>query len=179
MTSAQVHATPTPKVVLLGDSGVGKTTLVQRWLAGDDGPVDTLTEPTIGAAFARLPAVGRYPAIDIWDTAGQERYKSLAPLYTRGAAVAVIVRAGPLPPMAQWDEAVEPGTRVVMALNKVDLPDAPQPYIGEYRVSAATGEGTRELLAEVRAMAADAQMEKRPLGGAPSVASPSQRGACC
>lgn len=50
-------------------------------------------EPTIGAAFLtqtiQLPdCVMR---MEIWDTAGQERYRSLAPMYYRGAAAAVVV----------------------------------------------------------------------------------------
>jgi Ras-related protein Rab-5C len=50
-------------------------------------------EPTIGAAFFTqiLSLTEATVKFDIWDTAGQERYHSLAPMYYRGAAAAVIV----------------------------------------------------------------------------------------
>ena len=50
-------------------------------------------EPTVGAAFftqiLSLPEATL--KFDIWDTAGQERYHSLAPMYYRGAAAAIVV----------------------------------------------------------------------------------------
>lgn len=52
-----------------------------------------MQEPTIGAAFftqiISLPEAT--VKFDIWDTAGQERYHSLAPMYYRGAAAAIVV----------------------------------------------------------------------------------------
>ncbi|CAE7654667.1 Rab5a, partial [Symbiodinium necroappetens] len=50
-------------------------------------------EPTIGAAFMTqtVNLNAEVVKFEIWDTAGQERYKSLAPMYYRGAAAAVIV----------------------------------------------------------------------------------------
>jgi len=50
-------------------------------------------EPTIGAAFFTqiLSLTEATVKFDIWDTAGQERYHSLAPMYYRGAAAAIVV----------------------------------------------------------------------------------------
>ena len=50
-------------------------------------------ESTIGAAFfSQVLAMDEATVkLDIWDTAGQERYHSLAPMYYRGAAAAVVV----------------------------------------------------------------------------------------
>ncbi len=51
-------------------------------------------EPTIGAAFLTQSVSlegDRVVKFEIWDTAGQERYRSLAPMYYRGAAAAVVV----------------------------------------------------------------------------------------
>mgnify|MGYP002803641238 FL=1 len=78
------------KLVLLGDASVGKSCLVVRFAKGE---FYEYQEPTIGAAFMTQTVslsteVVKY---EIWDTAGQERYKSLAPMYYRGAAAAVIV----------------------------------------------------------------------------------------
>lgn len=50
-------------------------------------------ESTIGAAFftQTVAVEGRSVKFEIWDTAGQERYHSLAPMYYRGAAAAIVV----------------------------------------------------------------------------------------
>lgn len=52
-----------------------------------------IQESTIGAAFfsQTISLIEGTVKFDIWDTAGQERYHSLAPMYYRGAAAAVIV----------------------------------------------------------------------------------------
>ncbi|KAJ6983411.1 ras-related protein RABF1 isoform X1 [Populus alba] len=79
------------KLVLLGDSGVGKSCIVLRFVRGQ---FDPTSKVTIGASFlSQTIALQDSTTIkfDIWDTAGQERYAALAPLYYRGAAVAVIV----------------------------------------------------------------------------------------
>ncbi|KAB1226711.1 Ras-related protein Rab5 [Morella rubra] len=78
------------KLVLLGDMGTGKTSLVLRFVKGQ---FYDNQEPTIGAAFFTqiLSLAEATVKFDIWDTAGQERYHSLAPMYYRGAAAAVVV----------------------------------------------------------------------------------------
>merc|ERR1719456_1350116 len=83
------------KLALLGDASVGKSCLAVRFVRGD---FFEYQEPTIGAAFMTqtLPLHDKHAIVkfEIWDTAGQERYKSLAPMYYRGAAAAA-ERAGP------------------------------------------------------------------------------------
>ncbi|KAF3450766.1 hypothetical protein FNV43_RR06855 [Rhamnella rubrinervis] len=78
------------KLVLVGDMGTGKTSLVLRFVKGQ---FFDHQEPTIGAAFFTqiLSLPEATVKFDIWDTAGQERYHSLAPMYYRGAAAAVVV----------------------------------------------------------------------------------------
>ncbi|KAJ6862952.1 ras-related protein RHN1-like isoform X1 [Populus alba x Populus x berolinensis] len=78
------------KLVLLGDMGTGKTSLVLRFVKGQ---FLEFQESTIGAAFFTQVLSLNEATIkfDIWDTAGQERYHSLAPMYYRGAAAAVVV----------------------------------------------------------------------------------------
>ncbi|XP_076449390.1 ras-related protein Rab-22A-like [Babylonia areolata] len=78
------------KVCLLGDSGVGKSSIVMRFVTGTYRPA---LESTIGASFMSKSLVvdGTGYRFQIWDTAGQEKFRSLAPMYYRGAAAAVIV----------------------------------------------------------------------------------------
>ena len=78
------------KVVLLGESAVGKSSLVLRFVKRE---FHELQESTIGAAFLTqtLQLNDTTVKFEIWDTAGQERYHSLAPMYYRGAQAALIV----------------------------------------------------------------------------------------
>lgn len=76
------------KLVLLGDMGAGKSSLVLRFVKGQ---FFDYQESTIGAAFLTKTIPEQNVKFEIWDTAGQERYHSLAPMYYRGAAAAVIV----------------------------------------------------------------------------------------
>ena len=78
------------KLVLLGDSAVGKSSLVLRFVRGQ---FFEYQESTIGAAFLTQTVALNETTVkfEIWDTAGQERYHSLAPMYYRGAAAAIVV----------------------------------------------------------------------------------------
>ena len=78
------------KVVFLGDTAVGKSCLAVRFVRNE---FFEFQEPTIGAAFLgkTINANDKRYKFEIWDTAGQERYRSLAPMYYRGAKAAVIV----------------------------------------------------------------------------------------
>ncbi|GJM97631.1 hypothetical protein PR202_ga14570 [Eleusine coracana subsp. coracana] len=84
--------------VLLGDLGTGKTSIVVRFAKGLYYECQArislcFFESTIGAAFFSqvLALDAATVKLDIWDTAGQERYHSLAPMYYRGAAAAIVV----------------------------------------------------------------------------------------
>ena len=78
------------KLVLLGDTGVGKSCLIKRFVQNSWSGNEMTT---IGASFFthRLTANNKTYQLDLWDTAGQERYKSFAPIYYRGASAALIV----------------------------------------------------------------------------------------
>eukprot|EP00736_Rhodelphis_marinus_P013399 Rmarinus@m.15991 len=78
------------KVVLLGDTGVGKSSLVLRFVTNQ---YKDFQESTIGASFMTKTVVVGEEAIkfQIWDTAGQEKYHSLAPIYYRNASLAILV----------------------------------------------------------------------------------------
>ncbi|MEX0598098.1 MAG: GTP-binding protein, partial [Candidatus Paceibacterota bacterium] len=79
------------KVVTLGSSGVGKTSLMVKYVKEIFTPDEA---STIGASFLTKKVVldnGKSIVFEVFDTAGQERYESLAPLYYRSAQVAIII----------------------------------------------------------------------------------------
>jgi len=78
------------KVVLLGHQGVGKSSIVLRFVTKN---YRQYSESTIGASYmSKLVMVNEKPIkFQIWDTAGQEKFHSLAPMYYRNAAAAILV----------------------------------------------------------------------------------------
>eukprot|EP00475_Leptophrys_vorax_P025846 TRINITY_DN36169_c0_g1_i1.p1 TRINITY_DN36169_c0_g1~~TRINITY_DN36169_c0_g1_i1.p1 ORF type:complete len:217 (-),score=38.86 TRINITY_DN36169_c0_g1_i1:34-684(-) len=80
------------KVVLLGDASVGKSSLVNRLVQNS---FAEHLPSTVGAAYQTITIKTEEKDVsaklEIWDTAGQERYRSLAPMYYRGAQAAVVV----------------------------------------------------------------------------------------
>ena len=89
------------KLVTLGESGVGKSSIILQAVKGQFHEVPM---PTIGAAFLNKEVVVESDKevrvesdkevrveFDIWDTAGQERFHSILPLYYRGANAAIVV----------------------------------------------------------------------------------------
>merc|ERR1712217_406292 len=79
------------KIVLLGDSYVGKSSLAFRFCKGR---FNQYYEATVGAAFLQQTVRlrdGNQLKLHVWDTGGQERFRSMTHLYYRDAAGAVIV----------------------------------------------------------------------------------------
>lgn len=78
------------KVVLIGDSGVGKSNLLSRFTRNE---FCLESKSTIGVEFATrtLEVEGRTVKAQIWDTAGQERYRAITSAYYRGALGALLV----------------------------------------------------------------------------------------
>ncbi|KAI8077355.1 ras-related protein rab-21-like protein [Gilbertella persicaria] len=78
------------KVVILGRTGVGKTSVALRYVKNTFSPNGS---STIGAAFMakKLTVDDCSVRLQIWDTAGQERFRSMAPMYYRGASAAILV----------------------------------------------------------------------------------------
>jgi small GTP-binding protein len=80
------------KVVFIGESTVGKTSIID--VAGS-GTFDGRTVPTVAGTYVALTYLISEITVrlTIWDTAGQERYRSIAPLYYRDADICCIVYA--------------------------------------------------------------------------------------
>ncbi|KAL0074835.1 ras protein [Phycomyces blakesleeanus] len=153
------------KLVLLGESAVGKSSLVMRFVKG---LFDEYKESTIGAAFLSKEVSledNVTVKFEIWDTAGQERYKSLAPMYYRNANCAVIVydvtQASSLEKAKSWvnelQRQADPNIVIALAGNKIDLESrrviekqTAQEYANEmgllfYETSAKSGENVDAL----------------------------------
>ena len=81
------------KVVLLGESGVGKTSIISRFIN------DTFEEglmTTTGASYAGKELIfkdfnNQVVKFEIWDTAGQEKYRSLTQIFYKDASIAILV----------------------------------------------------------------------------------------
>merc|ERR1711998_530075 len=78
------------KVVLIGDSGVGKSNLLSRFTRNE---FNLESKSTIGVEFATrsIHTDGKIIKAQIWDTAGQERYRAITSAYYRGAVGALLV----------------------------------------------------------------------------------------
>jgi len=79
------------KIVIMGNSGVGKTSLLQRYTQNKFDPKNTTS--TSGAFFItkKVYVNGLKVRLQLWDTAGQERFRSMAPMYYRGANAALLL----------------------------------------------------------------------------------------
>ena len=131
------------KLVLLGDSAVGKSSLVLRFVRGQ---FFEYQESTIGAAFLTQTVALNDTTVkfEIWDTAGQERYHSLAPMYYRGAAAAVVVYdltsqdsfARAQAWLRELQQQDNPNLVMALAGNKADLADQRQVPEAEARAYA-------------------------------------------
>lgn len=157
------------KLVLLGESAVGKSSLVLRFVKDQ---FDEFRESTIGAAFLTQTLMlddGTRVKFEIWDTAGQERYKSLAPMYYRNANCAVVVyditEPQSLEKAKAWVKELQrqANEKIVIALagNKLDLEEnrAVESSLGAeyakeagllfFETSAKTSENVERLFREL------------------------------
>ncbi|EIN14376.1 ras-domain-containing protein [Punctularia strigosozonata HHB-11173 SS5] len=157
------------KLVLLGESAVGKSSLVLRFVKDQ---FDDYRESTIGAAFLTQTVTLDDQAtvkFEIWDTAGQERYKSLAPMYYRNANCAVVVyditQTASLEKARTWirelQRQADPSIVIALCGNKIDLAarrqvtqEEAQKYAEEegllwFEASAKTGEGVSDVFTAI------------------------------
>jgi len=78
------------KLVMIGDSGVGKTNILSRYINNE---FSSITKATVGVEFFStiIKKNNKLIKLQIWDTAGQERYKSITSAYYKGAKGAFVV----------------------------------------------------------------------------------------
>ena len=117
------------KITILGDSGVGKTSLMNQYVAKK---FDQRYKATIGADFLTkdVDIDGTSVTLQIWDTAGQERFQSLGSAFYRGADACVLVfditSSDSFSHINSWKDEfeVQAGQKDVVLLgNKADLPE--------------------------------------------------------
>ncbi|KAL0407445.1 UNVERIFIED_CONTAM: Ras-related protein RABA1d [Sesamum latifolium] len=116
------------KLVLIGDSGVGKSNLLSRFTRNE---FSLESKSTIGVEFATrsLPVDGKVIKAQIWDTAGQERYRAITSAYYRGAVGALLVydvtRHSTFENVERWlrelRDHTDPNIVVMLIGNKSDL----------------------------------------------------------
>ncbi|XP_056005800.1 ras-related protein Rab6 isoform X8 [Ostrea edulis] len=121
------------KLSLFGEMGVGKTSLITRFMYDS---FDNTYQATIGIDFLSktMYLEDRTIRLQLWDTAGQERFRSLIPSYIRDSSVAVVVyditNANSFQQTSKWidDVRTERGSDVIIMLvgNKTDLSDKRQ-----------------------------------------------------
>lgn len=157
------------KIVLLGESAVGKSSIVHRFVKNT---FDDLRESTIGAAFLTqsivLPESNTTIKFEIWDTAGQERYKSLAPMYYRKANAALcvydITSHASFEKAQDWIKELKrqapDGIVICLVGNKLDLEDrqVSQDEIDEY-ISTINENNTKIIYSECSAKNGDGVLE--------------------
>jgi small GTP-binding protein len=129
-TASQPHMSSMVKLVLAGDSGVGKTLIANRLAYPDVDPADVSTS-TIGIDFFPVEAVtddGLKVGVQVWDTAGQERYQALCTTTFRGAHAVLLVyditNERSFDNLEKWrDSVLKHATNSVVAMvaNKADL----------------------------------------------------------
>ena len=118
------------KLVLIGDSGVGKTNILSRYISNE---FSLASQPTVGVEFGSkiIKKHDKSIKLQIWDTAGQERYKSITNAYYKGSKGAFVVydisRKSTFENVDKWiDELKENATEdvhIMLVGNKTDLED--------------------------------------------------------
>ncbi|XP_073307492.1 ras-related protein RABA1d-like [Primulina huaijiensis] len=116
------------KLVLIGDSGVGKSNLLSRFTRNE---FSLETKSTIGVEFATrsMTLESKVIKAQIWDTAGQERYRAITSAYYRGAVGALLVydvtRHSTFESVERWlrelRDHTDPDIVVMLIGNKSDL----------------------------------------------------------
>ncbi|ELP87800.1 GTP-binding protein ypt5, putative [Entamoeba invadens IP1] len=155
------------KTVLIGDSGCGKTSLVQRL---SKGTFNETQQATVGATFVDIEfkdVAGGSNKLRIWDTCGQEMFRSVVPMYFRNSSCVLLVfdinNMESFKGMNSWlsvalSSAPEE-TPVVVLGTKSDLYHAvPDSIINDFvkprgyyyfEVSSKTNEGVKEAFDEI------------------------------
>jgi Ras-related protein Rab-6A len=114
------------KAVLVGDSAVGKTSILNQYLASSCSPDH---QPTIGIDFFAKSFVDgdKTVRLQLWDTAGQEKFHALIPSYLRNSSIAILVydvtRRPSFESLQKWHQTITnvASPSLIVVANKLDL----------------------------------------------------------
>ena len=153
----------TSKIVLIGESSVGKSSLLLRMIHNTFQANGC--EPTVGLGYETIPIGTTGRKIQFWDTAGQEAYNAIVPAFMRNSQVIIIVFSivdyESYHKVSTWVSAAtrsSPDSVIVLVGNKIDCMDNSSDIIEDIAVatdypnysyiqtSAKSGLGTDELL---------------------------------
>ena len=131
VTSSDVREDYKLKVVIVGDSGVGKSNLIKRFTSNE---FNANSKATVGVEFLSksYKINDKIFKIEMWDTAGQERYKSITSAYYKGAKGALLVydttSGQSFENISKWlseiKEKTNKETKLILIGNKIDLKDS-------------------------------------------------------
>ena len=183
------------KVVILGDSRVGKTSILTRQMLGYQPPTQS---PTIGCHCSEIHmnVDGKPATLQVWDTAGQEMYRALIPVYLRGAQAAIlcydVTDVESFKSLGHWYDilidVVPTSTAIYVVGNKIDLSeeavvDDTQAKLFAnvhnaqlFKVSAMTGQGLDSLF---EAMAKKLTQAVEPDNIGVNLGADGQKSGCC
>lgn len=118
------------KLIIIGDSSVGKTCLLLRF---SDDQFPTSHMPTIGIDFRikTINIMNKNVKLQVWDTAGQERFRTITQTYYKGAMGILLVydctEEVTFNNIQNWLKQIEahaqPNVQKVLIANKSDMPD--------------------------------------------------------
>ena len=119
---------PQIKLILLGDSGVGKSSIIKRYM--EDSFEDNITS-TLGSSFLEktVNVKGKKVKIEVWDTAGQEEFRSVTKIFVKNSKIIILVynvtNKNSFDGLNYWYDFIqkELGQNVILGLagNKTDL----------------------------------------------------------
>jgi len=119
---------PQIKLILLGDSGVGKSSIIKRYM--EDSFEDNITS-TLGSSFLEktVNVKGKKVKIEVWDTAGQEEFRSVTKIFVKNSKIIILVYnvtdKNSFDGLNYWYDFIqkELGQNVILGLagNKTDL----------------------------------------------------------
>ena len=191
------------KIVMAGDSSVGKTSLIQRFY---ENTFDEDASPTVspGLFRAKVQLPEKEVLVNIWDTAGQEKFKCMTPIYSRNANGIILVFDLACPEsfegVQNWYTFLSKdcitGCQFILCGNKDDLPTEfavlqadewarahEMPFV---KVSAKSNFGVKELFQMITQMIIDAKPDfqsespvVQEILASPTPSKETQKSNCC